>query len=348
MSFVGAMVSILPTTNECFYVRDSVDKSGFESLTCDQAELLKKILDIHVKGDAIPTPVLAFSSCGLPRKLLQNIETARYCMSTPVQMQVIPATLDGKSLLVLADTGFGKTASFLIPIISLCPNFSLNNFSNNRKPLAMVLTPTRELCIQAEDQAKLLGKGLPFKTSLVLIDLFTKHDIELNDVKIFGLDEVDYMLQSGFRDQVMQIFRALSQPQVLMYSATISQDMEKIASSMATDIITVSIGKPNRPSKAVKQLAIWVESKQKKEKLFDLLRRKHFTPPIVVYVSSRVGADFLSNAIFVTTRIKFFSINEEKSMKERREILRLFLVGEVPVVVSTGILGRGINLIGVR
>ncbi|XP_022750409.1 DEAD-box ATP-dependent RNA helicase 41-like [Durio zibethinus] len=364
----------LPATDECFYVRDSVDKSGFPSLTCDQAELLRKKLEIYVKGDVIPAPVLAFSSCSLPQKLLQNMETAGYGMPTPVQMQVIPAALNGKSLLVSADTGSGKTASFLIPIISVCANFVLNNFSNHRKPLAVVLTPTRELCIQVEDQAKTLGKGLPFKTALVvggdpmarqlyriqqgvelivgtpgrLIDLLTKHDIDLNDVQIFGLDEVDCMLQRGFRDQVMQIFRALSKPQVLMYSATISQDIEKIASSMATDIITVSIGKPNRPSKAVKQLAIWVESKQKKQKLFDILRSKHFTPPVVIYVGSRAGADLLSNAITVTTGIKALSIHGEKSMKERREILRLFLVGEVSVVVSTGILGRGIELLGVR
>ncbi|KAE8674049.1 DEAD-box ATP-dependent RNA helicase 41 [Hibiscus syriacus] len=363
----------LPATDECFYVRDSVDRSGPPSLTCDQTELLRKKLEINVKGDVIPAPVLAFSSCGLPQKLVQNMETAGYVMPTPVQMQAIPAALDGQSLLVSADTGSGKTGSFLIPIISLCAKFR-QNFSNPRKPLAVVLTPTRELCIQVEDQAKVLGKGLPFKTALVvggdpiarqlyrvqqgveliigtpgrLIDLLTKQDIELDDVKIFGLDEVDCMLQRGFRDQVMQIFTALSQPQLLMYSATISQDVEKIASCMASDIIIVSIGKPNRPSKAVKQLAIWVESKQKKQKLFDILRSKHFMPPAVVYVGSRTGADLLSDAITTTTGIKALSIHGVKSMKERREILRSFLVGEVSVVVSTGILGRGMDLLGVR
>ncbi|KAJ6401181.1 hypothetical protein OIU84_016569 [Salix udensis] len=212
----------------------------------------------------------------------------------------------------------------------------------------MVLTPTRELCIQIEDQAKLLGKGLPFKTALViggdamarqlyriqqgvelivgtpgrLIDLLAKHDIELDDIMILVLDEVDCMLQKGFRDQVMQIFVALSQPQVLIL----------------TD-----------PSKAVKQLAIWVESKQKKQKLFDILMSKqHFLPPAIVYVGSRIGADLLTNAITVTTGLKALSIHGEKSMKERREIMRSFLVGEVPLVVATGVLGRGVDLLGVR
>ncbi|KAJ9683133.1 hypothetical protein PVL29_018929 [Vitis rotundifolia] len=182
-----------------------------------------------------------------------------------------------------------------------------------------------------------------------LIDLLSKHEIELDDVFMLVLDEVDCMLQRGFRDQVMQIFRALSQPQVLMYSATISQEVEKVASSMAKDIIVISVGKSNRPNRAVKQLAIWVESKQKKQKLFDILTSKqHFTPPVVVFVGSRLGADLLSEAITITTGLKALSIHGEKSMKERREIMGSFLVGEVPVMVATGVLSRGVDLLSVR
>ncbi|KAE8021222.1 hypothetical protein FH972_007131 [Carpinus fangiana] len=275
--------------------------------------------------------------------------------------------LIGKSLLVSADTGSGKTASFLVPVLSHCANIRIESSSNQRKPLAIVLTPTRELCIQVEEHAKSLSKILPFRTALLgggdamagqrhrieggveliigtpgrVIDLLTKHDIELDDVIIFVLDEVDSMLQRGFQDHVMQIFRALSQPQVLMYSATISQEVEKITSCMAKDIIVISVGKPNRPSKAMKQLAIWVESKHKKQKFSDILMSKHhFMPPVVVYVGSRLGADLLSNAITVITGMKALSMHGEKSMKERREIMKTFLVGEVPVIVATGVLGR--------
>ncbi|THG11343.1 hypothetical protein TEA_027760 [Camellia sinensis var. sinensis] len=127
--------------------------------------------------------------------------------------------------------------------------------------------------LELEEQAKLLGKGLPFKTALVvggdlmagqlhciqqgvgviigtpgrLIDLPTKYDIELDGVSILVLDEVDCMLQRGFHEQVMQIFRALSRPQVLMYSATIPKEVEKMASSMVKDIIAISVGRPNKP-----------------------------------------------------------------------------------------------------
>ncbi|KAM1163483.1 hypothetical protein PS2_022913 [Malus domestica] len=365
----------LPATDECFYVRDSGAQSRSQFLSADHTDLLRTRLGIHVKGDLVPTPILSFSSCNCPQKLLQNIEAAGFELPTPVQMQAIPAALSGKSLLVSAETGSGKTASFLVPIVSLCANLRFQQSTDQKRPLAMVLTPTRELCIQVEEQAKLLGRGLPFKTALVvggdamarqlhrlqqgvelivgtpgrLIDLLTKNDIELDDVRIFALDEVDCMLQRGFRDQVMQIFRALSQPQVLLYSATVSPDIEKMASCMEKDVAVVFVGNPNRPNKAVKQLPIWVESKQKKQKLFDILMSKqHFMPPVVVYVGSRLGADLLSSAITVTTGVKALSIHGEKSMKERRDIMSSFLMGEVPVIVATGILGRGVDLLSVR
>lgn len=365
----------LPATDECFYVGDNNSKSEHHSFNSDQVELLRRNLEISVKGNFVPAPILSFASCNLPRKLLQNLEAAGYEMPTPVQMQAIPSALTGQSLLVSAETGSGKTGSFLVPIISYCAKSNTNRSQDQRKPLAMVLTPTRELCIQVEQQAKLLGKGLPFKTALVvggdalagqiyriqqgvslivgtpgrLIDLLSKHDMELDSISTLVLDEVDCILEKGFREQVMQIFRALSQPQVLMYSATIPKDVEKMGNLMVKDMTVISIGKANKPNGSVKQVAIWVESKQKKQKLFDILMSKqHFKPPVVVFVSSRLGADLLSEAIGITTGLKALSIHGEKTMKERREVLRSFLVGEVPVIVTTGVLGRGVDFLCVK
>ncbi|XP_010496403.1 PREDICTED: DEAD-box ATP-dependent RNA helicase 41 [Camelina sativa] len=361
---------VFPATDECFYVREP--GSSF-----DDAQMLRRKLEIHVQGQgaAVPPPALTFTSCGLPPKLLLNLETAGYDFPTPIQMQAIPAALSGKSVLASADTGSGKTASFLVPIISRCTTYRSEYPSDQRCPLAMVLAPTRELCVQVEDQAKMLGKGLPFKTALVVggdpmsgqlyriqqgveliigtpgrvVDLLAKHTIEVDNIMMFVLDEVDCMLQRGFRDQVMQIFQALSQPQVLLFSATVSSEVEKVGGSLAKEIISVSIGKPNKPNKAVNQLAIWVDAKQKKQKLFEILRsQNHFNPPAVVYVSSRVGADLLANAITVVTGIKALSIHGEKPMKERRDVMGSFLGGEVPVLVSTGVLGRGVDLLVVR
>ncbi|ESQ50031.1 hypothetical protein EUTSA_v10020567mg [Eutrema salsugineum] len=359
---------VFPATDECFYVREP--GSSFTD-----AQLLRSKLDIHVQGALVPPPVLTFSSCGLPPKLLLNLETAGYDFPTPIQMQAIPAALSGKSLLASADTGSGKTASFLVPIVSRCTRYRSEHPSDQKSPLAMVLAPTRELCVQVEYQAKMLGKGLPFKTALVVggdpmsgqlyriqqgveliigtpgrfVDLLTKHAIKLDSITMFVLDEVDCLLQRGFRDQVMQIFWALPQPQVLLFSATLSREVEKVGGSLAKEMVLVTIGKSNRPNKAVNQLAIWVDAKQKKQKLFEILRsQNHFKPPAVVYVSSRVGADLLANAITVVTGIKALSIHGEKPMKERRDVMGSFLGGEVPVLVSTGVLGRGVDLLVVR
>ncbi|KAJ6847830.1 DEAD-box ATP-dependent RNA helicase 41 [Iris pallida] len=364
----------LPANDECFYVRDD-GRSGSQYLTDIQIETLRNKIEIHVKGDSVPAPILCFSSCNLPQKLEVNLESAGYEIPTPVQMQTIPCAMANRNLLVSADTGSGKTAAFLVPVVSRCAYLRMQNHSDQKKPLAMVLAPTRELCVQVEEEAKVLGKGLPFKTALVvggdaiagqvyriqkgvelivatpgrLIDLLTKYDVELDEIYVLVLDEVDCMLQRGFRDQVMQIFRALSHSQLLMFSATISQEVEKMASSMVKNMIYVSAGKPSKPNDSVKQVVIWVESKQKKQKLFEILKSKqHFTPPVVVFVASRLGADLLSEAITNATGLKALSIHGEKKMKERRACLRLFLTGEVPVVVSTGVLGRGVDLLKVR
>ncbi|KAF5930138.1 hypothetical protein HYC85_031011 [Camellia sinensis] len=157
---------LLPTTttsDECFYVRDSDEKSKSESesesqfLTNHPSELLRRKLKINVRGDFVPTPILSFASCNLPHKLLQNIEVAGYEMPTPVQMQAILAALVGKNLLISVDTGSGKTASFFVLVISYCANFDREKLLNQKKPLSMILTPTRELVV-IKDTQKMINK----------------------------------------------------------------------------------------------------------------------------------------------------------------------------------------------
>ncbi|KAK1319516.1 DEAD-box ATP-dependent RNA helicase 41 [Acorus calamus] len=363
----------LPAEDECFYVRDGHD-SHSHRLTDTQIESLRRRIDIEVRGASVPPPIVAFASCELAQKLQQNLELAGYDIPTPVQMQAIPAALSGRDLLVSAATGTGKTASFLVPLIHRCA--SLRVGCPLKKPMAMVLSPTRELCVQVEDQAKALAKGLWFKTALVvggdamarqvyrinqgveliigtpgrLIDLLTKHDdIELDEVSVLVLDEVDCMLQRGFRDQVMQILCALSQPQILMFSAIVSQEVEKLASSISKDMVSISIGNSRRATEAVKQVVGHLGGLQTEEaETFRYIDERHFKPPVVVFVGSRLGADLLCEAIMIATGLKALSIHGEKPMEERRESLKLFLTGEVSVVVATGILGRVLDLVGVR
>ncbi|KAH7298231.1 hypothetical protein KP509_25G032800 [Ceratopteris richardii] len=290
-------------------------------------------------------------------------------------MQVLPAALKGRDLLVRAETGSGKTAAFLLPIISKCTMIRTRYISARTKPLALVMAPTRELCSQIEEQAKVFGKGLPFKTGLVvggdampqqvyrikqgvelivgtpgrLVDLLAKNPIDLDDVFMLVLDEVDCMLERGFRDHVMQVIQALSQPQIMMFSATVPPNIESFASSLLKSPLVVAFGNRSLPSGAVKQTVIWVESNRKKQKLFEILQSAtHYQPPVLVFVSSRVGADLLTEAIQHFTKLKAAALHGEKPMNERRQVLRSFLLGELPIVVATGVLGRGVDLIKVK
>ncbi|XP_020527567.1 DEAD-box ATP-dependent RNA helicase 41 isoform X2 [Amborella trichopoda] len=374
---IGPSPTVIKLTalDECVYVSDIMQQCSDSSLTSNQIDSLRNKNDIRVLGSSVPAPIVSFSDCNLPQKLQDNLESLGYDIPTPIQMQVIPAALLGRNLLVLAQTGSGKTASYLIPIISKCYTVRRQRLLDQKRPLAIVLAPTRELCAQVEEQAKAFGKGLPFKTALIvggnpmasqayrvgkgielivatpgrLVDLLIKHEFELDEVRTLVIDEVDCMLEKGFLDQVMQIVRALSRPQIVMISATLPREVEKLSKSMAEDIVVITVGKVNRPSDTVRQVVIWVETKEKKQKLFQILKsEKHFKPPAVVFVGSRFGADLLAEAIRVSTGLRASSIHGEKGMRERRESLRMFLLGEMSVIVATGVLGRGMDLMGVR
>ena len=190
-----------------------------------------------------------------------------------------------------------------------------------------------------------------------LVDLLTKHPIDLSDVCILVLDEVDCMLERGFRDEVMLIVQALSKPQFMLFSATIPLSIQKFTHSILRQGVEVSVGSCNLSSDnnsivacgAVKQTVIWVESNKKKTKLFDVLKSEaHYRPPLVVFVSSRVGADLLSEAIYHVTGIKAEALHGKKEMSERRRVLTAFLMGELPIIVATGVLGRGLDLVRVK
>lgn len=368
--------------DECIVVTDKGNKlpewapdESVSRLSKEQVNALLQGIEVSVKGEDAPRPILQFADCKFLPKLQGNLEAAGYETPTPVQMQTIPAALKGRDVLVSAETGSGKTASFLLPIIMRCCLIRIHGLSEREKPLAMVLAPTRELCTQVEEQAKVLAKGLPFKTALVvggdampqqvhrikqgveliigtpgrLIDLLSKHDdLTLQGVCILALDEVDCLLESGFRDQVLQLVQALAMPQILMYSATILPAIERFSSSLLKNPLIISVGTPRQPNRAVHQIILWVETKNKKKKLFEILKsRVHYRPPVVVFVNSRMGSDLLAEAIRTVTGIQARSLHGEKSIKDRRETLKNFLMGEIPVIVATGVLGRGLDLLRV-
>ncbi|CAH1254758.1 DDX59 [Branchiostoma lanceolatum] len=230
---------------------------------------------------------------------------------------------------------------------------------------------------RVEDQAKQLMKGLPhMRTALLvgglplppqvhrlqqgvqvlvatpgrLLDILHRKDVSLESIEMLVVDELDTMLHLGFREQVLEIIDSLpSQRQTMMFSATIPQSIENLASSILNNPLYVLVGQASTPSPSVKQTVMWVEENSKKKMLFTILQDpKHYQPPVLVFVDSRMGADLLAEAVQTKCHVRALSMHGDKPQSERTAALASLLRGEVDVVVATGVLGRGLDLCRVR
>ncbi|XP_059799066.1 probable ATP-dependent RNA helicase DDX59 isoform X1 [Balaenoptera ricei] len=336
----------------------------------DQIENLRRQLGIVVQGPGVPRPIIDFEHCGFPEALNLNLKTSGYEVPTPIQMQMVPVGLLGRDVLASADTGSGKTAAFLLPVI-------MRSLFQSKMPSALVLTPTRELAIQIERQAKELMSGLPhMRTALLvgglpappqlhrlrqrvqviiatpgrLLDIIKQSAVELGGIKIVVVDEADTMLKMGFQQQVLDVLENVPHDcQTLLASATIPASIEQLASQLLRDPVRIIAGEKNLPCSNVRQIVLWVEEPAKKKKLFEILNdKKLFKPPVLVFVDCKLGADLLSEAVQKITGLKSTSVHSEKSQPERKNILKGLLEGDYEVVVSTGVLGRGLDLVSVK
>ncbi|XP_077863689.1 putative ATP-dependent RNA helicase DDX59 [Saccoglossus kowalevskii] len=340
-------------------------------LSNEQVDELKVQLGISIRGIEVPRPILEFRHLSLPEKLSSNLHSAGYESPTAVQMQVLPVFLCQRDTMVCAQTSSGKTLAFLLPIIIHIQNHMTSNPACH-VPLALILAPTRELCMQIEDQAKELMQGIPrMKTSLLvgglpmptqlyrlskgvqlivatpgrLKDILDRGGVILESLQVVIIDEMDSMLHMGFQEQVLDILKhAPDDVQTMMCSATIPSAIEKMASSLLSNPVYVSLGKPSMPNEAVRQIILWVEEPSKKKKLYSILQDpKYFKPPMVVFVESRVGADFLAEAIHKICGVNCLALHGEKQQSDRTFILQQFLDGNIQVLVCTGLVGRGID-----
>ncbi|XP_006892154.1 PREDICTED: probable ATP-dependent RNA helicase DDX59 [Elephantulus edwardii] len=336
----------------------------------DQIEHLKQQLGIVVQGQEVPRPIIEFEHCRFPEALNRNLKQSGYEVPTPIQMQMIPVGLLGRDILASADTGSGKTAAFLLPVI-------IRALFAEKTPVALILTPTRELAIQIEKQAKELMSGLPrMKTVLLvgglplppqlyrlrqhvkviiatpgrLLDIIKQSSVELCNINIVVVDEADTMLKMGFQQQVLDILENIPDDcQTILVSATIPASMEQLASQLLHNTVRITTGEENLPCPNVRQIILWVEEPSKKKKLFEILNdKKLFKPPVLVFVDCRLGADLLSEAVQKVTGLQSISMHSEKPQIERKNILKGLLEGDYDVVVSTGVLGRGLDLINVK
>ncbi|WP_368031130.1 DEAD/DEAH box helicase [Arcobacter sp. s6] len=310
---------------------------------------------------------MSFSNLGLCSELLRAIKEEGYTTPTPIQSKSIPVILSKKDVLAGAQTGTGKTAGFTLPLLQrLKTSYSKDKKSHVR---ALILTPTRELAAQVAASVETYGKYLPFKSAVIfggvginpqiallrkgvdiviatpgrLLDLVSQNCLDLTKIEFFILDEADRMLDMGFINDIKKVLAILpKERQNLLFSATFSEDIKKLADSLLNTPVLIEVAKANSTSHKVQQIVHHVDRERKKELLLHLVHKNNWKQ-VLVFTRTKHGANKLSEAL-VKDGITSAAIHGNKSQGARTKALDDFKVGNVRVLVATDIAARGIDI----
>ena len=310
---------------------------------------------------------MSFSNLGLCTELLRAIKEEGYTTPTPIQTESIPVILSKKDVLAAAQTGTGKTAGFTLPLLELLNK----NYSKDRKSVvkALILTPTRELATQVAQSVEVYGKYLPFKSAVIfggvginpqkailkkgvdiitatpgrLLDLVSQDCLDLSKVEFLVLDEADRMLDMGFIHDIKKILSILPKHrQNLLFSATFSPEIKKLADGLLKTPVLIEVSKANSTSHKVEQTVHHVDKERKKELLIHLLNKNSWKQ-VLVFTRTKHGANKLSEAL-IKDKITSAAIHGNKSQGARTKALDDFKAGTVRVLVATDIAARGIDI----
>lgn len=304
---------------------------------------------------------MSFSDLGLEPGLLKAVESLGYTEPTPIQEQAIPLALTRRDLLGCAQTGTGKTAAFILPVLQLM---------GRRKSIGtLVVTPTRELAGQIEEvaracsrftgqriaavyggvgyepQVRKLRRGVELLVATPgrLLDLQQRGDIDLSQVEILVLDEADRMLDMGFWPDVRRILALLpSQRQNMLFSATLSKNVMRVAEPMLRDPARVEVAPSATPVEAIHQAIYPVAEVQKTDLLVRLLEKQQLDR-VLVFTRTKHRADRLCRQL-ERNRIKGTAIHSNRTQAQRQRALDGFKDGTYRVLVATDIVARGIDV----
>lgn len=310
---------------------------------------------------------MPFSKLGLSEALLKTLAEQKYIQPYPIQQEAIPAILNGKDILGIAQTGSGKTASFVLPILQQLQD---GGSSKNRHVRALVVVPTRELAVQVNDVFQLFGSNLPekIKTMAVyggvsinpqmiglqgvevlvatpgrLLELISSKAVSLSAVKVLVLDEADKMLNLGFKEEMSQIFGLLPKTrQNLLFSATLSDDLNNINKSLLRNPVVVKVEEEVKNLDLIKQFAYLI-SEEKKGPLLRYIIKSQKIKQVLIFTSSVHRADAVALKLN-QNGIDAFAIHSKKSQEGRTEALNFFKSGKVKVLVATDLMARGIDI----
>jgi len=310
---------------------------------------------------------LKFSDLGLSGELSQAVADLGYETPTPIQEKSIPVVLMGRDILGSAQTGTGKTASFTLPMIDILAS----GRAKARLPRSLILAPTRELAAQVADsfekfsvnnklsmalliggvsfadQNAALSKGVDvlIATPGRLLDHFERGKVLLNDVKILVIDEADRMLDMGFIPDVEKIVSLLPRMrQTLFFSATLSDDIQKIGSKFVMNPKVIEVAPPASTAETVAQHLIWTDAKSKRQILRDLLAIEPVKNAVIFCNRKRD----ISTLVSSLTKHGFSAValHGDMSQSARLEALQKFKDGEVPLLIASDVAARGLDIAG--
>ena len=311
---------------------------------------------------------MKFNEIGFSDTLLKNITNAKYESTTGIQESVIPLVLEGKDVVGIAQTGTGKTAAFVLPIIEKL----IKDNNEDRKTKVLVLSPTRELAIQTRDTFKLFTEGMNFKSGVVLggvnqnaqirvlkngvdvlvatpgrlLDLITQGKVKLDFCSTLVLDEADTMLDMGFINDVKKIVRVLpAKRQTLLFSATGSKQIGELTNEFMNNPITIKMEASEVPN-IINQKIYYVDKANKMNLLFDILNTKEKNSTLI-FTRTKRGADKLEKE-FAKYDTKVSVIHGDKRQSNRVKALKDFKEGKTNILIATDIASRGIDIHGLK
>ena len=316
------------------------------------------------------TPIMAFAQLQLAAPLARAVHEKGYETMTPIQAQAIPVVLQGRDVMGAAQTGTGKTAAFALPLLQRLLQYENASTSPARHPVrALVLLPTRELADQVAEQVRLYGKYTQLRSAVVfggmdmkpqtlelkkgvevlvatpgrLLDHIEAKNTVLNQVEYVVLDEADRMLDIGFLPDLQRILSYLpKQRTTLLFSATFSPEIKRLASSYLQNPITIEVARSNAAASTVEQHFYRVNDDDKRHALHQILRQRGLKQAFV-FVNSKLGCARLARSL-EHEGLNTTALHGDKSQDDRLKALESFKNGEVDLLVCTDVAARGLDI----
>lgn len=362
---------------EIYVPSDTADDKLFDNDYATGINFSKyKDIPVKVTGENIPKGITSFEQAGLRPILVDNITKSNYTTPTPVQNVCLSIIMAGRDLMACAQTGSGKTAAFLLPIIHklIESNADANPGSPVQKPQCLIVAPTRELATQVFKQARKFSLGSMVRcvqayggtsvgyqlgqlakgcnilsgTPGRLNDFIEKGKVNLENLQFLVLDEADKMLEMGFLPEIQKMLSNPNMPkkgdrQMLMFSATFKDEIQLVAQEFLHDYIFATVGLVGGACTDVTQTFHAVSRYDKRDRLIEILQDSNPTDKTLVFVKTKKNADFIATHLS-GEGIPTTSIHGDRLQREREEALYDFTSGAKPTMVATAVAARGLDI----